>query len=200
MAHVRAPIDIQQSVLLQAIFVLANFILVQDRGALVVPVDGTGLRVFLGWGVVGIGDGFLVRVAWDQRVLIVVENFVGKQVVLVHLLFDICHITYAVEVLFVLNLGCQVLLVHHHRLALLVALVLLDLLVEKAGLLGSHGIVLFLSGGHGSLGSPLLVNLLLQHLLVLVSEARLVLLGHVEALILQVLTRLQIVVRHHLVL
>ena len=77
---------------------------------------------------------------------------------------------------------------------------LLDLLVEKAGLLGSHGVVLLLSGGHGSLGSPLLVNLLLQHLLVLVSEARLVLLGHVEALILQVLTRLQIVVRHHLVL
>ena len=73
------------------------------------------------------------------------------------------------EVLFVLNLGCQVLFVHLNCLALLIALLLLNLLVEKTGLLGSHSIVLLLSGGHGSLGTPLLVNLLLKHVLVLVS-------------------------------
>ena len=127
------------------------------------------MRVFLRWGMVRILDGFLVRVAGDQRILIVVENFVCKQVVLVHLLLDICHVTYAVEVFFVLNLGCQVLFVHLNCLALLITLLLLDLLVEKTGLLGSHRIVLLLGGGHGSLGTPLLVNLLLKHVLVLVS-------------------------------
>ena len=199
-AHIWAPIHIQKSILLKTILMLANLLFIQNCHALIAPIDGTRLRGFLGWGMVRIRDGFLVRVTRDQRILIVVENFVGEQVILVHLLLDICHVTDAVEIFFVLNLGCQVLFVHLHRLALLIALLLLNLLVEKTGLLGSHRIVLLLGGGHGSLGTPLLVNLLLKHVLVLVSQARLVLLGHIEALILQVLTRLQIVVRHHLVL
>lgn len=106
MAHIWAPIHIQKSILLKTILVLANLIFVQNCRALVAPIDRTCLRSFLGWGMVWILDGFLVRVARDQRILIVVENFVGKQVVLVQFLLDICHVTYTVEVFFVLNLGC----------------------------------------------------------------------------------------------
>ena len=78
MAHIRAPIDIQKSILLQTILVLANLLFVQNCRALVAPIYRTRLRVFLRWGLIWILDGFLVRVAGDQRILIVVENFVGK--------------------------------------------------------------------------------------------------------------------------
>ena len=80
--------------------------------------------------------------AWYQCILIIVELLICMQVLLVHFLFNIGHIANTVECFLVVHLCGKVVAVHHHGLALQVALILLISTVEEACLLCSHCVLL----------------------------------------------------------
>lgn len=98
--------------------------------------------------------------AWDHRVLIVIVSLPGKQVILVHFLFDISHVTVSFQRLTASNLSVEVLLVHDDGFVFLINPVLIEHAVKDIHARGLIDIVLPLSLVKSSFLELIIVQLL----------------------------------------
>ena len=100
------------------------------------------------------------RMARNHWVLIVIVSLPGKQVILVHFLFDISHVTVSFQCLTAFNLSIEVLLVHDDGSILLIDPVLIEHAVEYIHARGLIGIVFPLSSVKSGLLKLIIVQLL----------------------------------------
>ena len=91
-----------------------------------------------------LGHLFVVRNARDHRVLVVVILFPGNQVVLVHLLLNVCHVSVCTKHLLTLDLVVQVVPVLILQLLLHISLSFIEHAIEETGSLRLLRIVLLL--------------------------------------------------------
>lgn len=115
--------------------------------------------------------------------MVVVVFFPGNEIILVELLLHISHVAVGLQSLFILDLAVQLIFVILNGSVLFISLNLIKLRIEKANLLCLLRVVLALGLGHGFYALFVHVHLLEQLLFVLLADARLVILGHLGALV-----------------
>ena len=134
-----------------------------------------------------LGHLFLVRNARNHRVLVVIVLFPGNQVVLVHLLLNVCHVSVCTKHLLSLDLVVQVIPVLVLQLLVHVSLAFIEHAIEETGSLRLLRIVLLLHA-IGLKLCPLGVFHLVEQLrLVFVTHTRLIILSLLRSLILKLL-------------
>ena len=130
---------IQETILLKS-FLLCPYLIFIDR---------SGLATTSRWAVIlGLSDFrnlFVGRMARYHRVLVIIISLPGKQVILVHFLFDISHVTVRLKRFTAFYLSIKVLLVHYDGSIFLINSVLIKHAVEDIHTLCLADIVLPLS-------------------------------------------------------
>ena len=116
----------------------------------------------------------MARDTRNHGVLIVVILFPSYQVVLVELLLNIGHIAIGLQCLSLVDLSVETIFVILDGCILFISLSLIKLVIEKANLLGIVRVILSNGLGQGVLTSLVCTHLLEQLLLVLLTDARLI--------------------------
>ena len=173
----------QQAVLSQSILLHSQFPLVQ---AVQLGADASDLGAERLKGPL-LGHFLLVGDARDHRVLVVVVLLPGDQVVLIHLLLHVGHVSVGAQHTLPLNLVVQVVLVLVLLLLVQVSAPLVKHAVEEAGPLGLLRIVLLLHTLGLLLGPFVVLHLAEQLSLMLVAHPRLIVLSLLGTLVQELL-------------
>ncbi len=168
----------QYTILSKSLFLHSDLILIDNGLRFTTSVQRTCL---LEWPLFGLP--VMARDTWNHRVLVIIVLFPSYQVILVQLFLNISHIAVCLQCLSLIDLTVETIFVVLDRCVLFISLSLIKLIVEKANLLGVVGVILTSGLRHGVLPSFVCTHLLEQLLLVLLTDARLVILSHLCTLV-----------------
>ena len=164
--HRRARVDIfdvsrvgvyrfaKQAILYESFLMISHFFFIQNCIHLVTPLRWASM---LDWSKVCMSLG--ARNSWNHRILNVIVFFPGSEVIFVHLLLYVGHVSVRSQSLLLIDLAAETLSVHLDSLVLLVLSLLVKLVVEDSNTLGIGCIILTCRSIDGLLWSHVRVDL-----------------------------------------